>query len=104
MVEVVSIHETQFCLSPHVISYMNPSVSDWSEGFRQARMAMSCPIVEMKSEFICICTHLPRIFTKDNFCMYALVAHLQCSVTAKSNCHSRFVCAIVISFFCCQIV
>jgi len=67
VVEVVSIHETQFCLSPHVISYMNPPISDWSEGFRQARIAMSFPVVEMKSEFRCICTHLPTIFSKANF-------------------------------------
>jgi hypothetical protein len=62
-------------------------------------MAVSYPLVELKSEFSCMCTHLPPVLIKGNVCVFAVVADLQCSATIKTNCQSRYVCAIVVCFF-----
>lgn len=109
VVEVES-NETQFRVSPHVISYMNLLVNDWSKGYRQARMVVLCSVVEMTSEFRSMCTHLPTIFTKASFCMCALFAYLLTCVIAIPDTFVllwshffvwfvKLFCAIVVTFF-----
>jgi hypothetical protein len=61
------------------------------------RLEWLCPVVEMKSEFRCMCTCLPKIFIRASVCLFALVAHQQCSATTESNCQSRYVCTGVVS-------